>query len=424
MIRDSSTMDRPVERPWWGGRRNLWLGGVLLAAVIAAALVAPGVRRWMSSDVVVDASRLRIGTVTRGDLVRDVDVQGSVVAAFRPTLTSPAQGVARVAVRAGETVERGQVLVRVESPEVDSRLAQERSALLSLGAELDRERLRARQQRLRVAQEVRRLEVALDAARRAMERAERTRAMGLTNEVEYETAHDELEVARMRLELARQEAALEGETVEFEVRDRASRLERQRLVVAEVERQVGGLAVRSPVDGLVARVEVADRDSVTAGQPLVAVVDLSGLELEIQVPESYAAEIGPGVEAVVAFDGRRWPGRVKSLSPEVEGSRVRGVVAFAGEPPPGLKQGQRLPARLLLETRPGVLKVPRGPFYESGGGRQVYVVEDGTATLRAVEAGSVSVGEVEIVSGLEEGEEIVLSDTSRFEGARRVLLRD
>src|SRR5688500_20262647 len=79
----------------------------------------------------------------------------------------------------------------------------------------------------------------------------------------------------MRLQAARQESSLEGETLQFEVRNRAQEVERQRLIAAELQRQVDELAVRSPVAGLVSRVEVDDRDSVTEGQPLVGVVDLS-----------------------------------------------------------------------------------------------------------------------------------------------------
>jgi len=80
-------------------------------------------------------------------------------------------------------------------------------------------------------------------------------------------------------------------------------------------------------------------------------------------------------------------------------------------------------ARLVLDRRSNVLKVPRGPFVESGGGRVVYVVADGLARRRNVTLGAVSVTEVEIVDGLSEGEQIVLSDIAPFENAATVLLR-
>jgi HlyD family secretion protein len=416
-------MDRPVDRSAANRRRLLAAiaGGLLL--VTLGAWAVPGVLRWFSAERSVDAAQLRFAPVTRGDLVREVAVQGSVVAAFRPTLTSPARGVVRVEVQPGQVVERGQVLVRVDSPEVTSRLLQERSALLTAQSDHERQRILARQARLRREQEVGLAQVQLEAARRAMERAQRTRDEGLLNAVEYERAQDDVKIAEMRLDAARQEAGLEAETLEFELRNRGQEVERQRLIAAELQRQVDELAVRSPVAGLVSRVEVDDRDSVTEGQPLVGVVDLSRLELEVWVPESYAPDITPGTPAVITFDGREWGGEVSSLSPEVESNRVRAVVAFGEETPQGLKQNQRLSARLLLETKQNVLKVARGPFLEAGGGRQAWVVDDGVAEKRRIQVGSVSISEVEIVDGLEEGDEIVLSDPAPFGSAERVLLR-
>ena len=76
-----------------------------------------------------------------------------------------------------------------------------------------------------------------------------------------------------------------------------------------------------------------------------------------------------------------------------------------------------------MDTRVDVLKAPRGPFLEAGGGRQAYVVEDGIAVLRPIQVGAVSLAEVEIVSGLDFGEQLIVSDTARFDGAKKVLLR-
>lgn len=423
MINDASTMDRPIDKSARSRRKRLIVAGGVALVVLVGLFAFPSLRRWALSQTSIPLSRVRIGQVSRGDLVRDVSVQGNVVAAYRPTLVSPARGAVRVETRAGEVVSANQILARVQSPEIDSRLEQERSTLVSLRADYERQRILTKQSHIQNDQDIGLLSVEVESARRAMDRAERTRRQGLVNAVEYEKAQDDLTVAELKLDLARKKAAFEAETLEFEASDRASRVERQRLVVEDHERQVAELAIRSPVDGLVSRVEVNDRDSVGLGDQLMTVVDLSTFEIEIAVPENYADELSPGTEASVRYDGRNFRAAVKSISPEVEGSRVKGILEFAGESPEGLKQNQRLSTRMILETRSNVLKVPRGPFLESGGGRQVYVVQDGLATLRSVEVGSFSVSEVEIVSGLEVGDSILVSDMARFRGAEHILLR-
>ncbi|MGB5590014.1 MAG: efflux transporter periplasmic adaptor subunit, partial [Gammaproteobacteria bacterium] len=90
----------------------------------------------------------------------------------------------------------------------------------------------------------------------------------------------------------------------------------------------------------------------------------------------------------------------------------------------GLRQNQRVSARILLESRNNTLTVQRGPFFDSGNGRIVYVVEDGMAYRRDIQAGATSIADVEILAGLDEGQTIIISDLAQFEGAETVLLQN
>ena len=106
-----------------------------MVAAAAAVLVggslaaAPLVRRWVQAERAVDSAGVRVAPVVVGDMDRDVAAQGRVVAALHPTLFSPAQGIAALAVKAGAQVHRGDVLATIASPELASRLAQERATL-------------------------------------------------------------------------------------------------------------------------------------------------------------------------------------------------------------------------------------------------------------------------------------------------------
>ena len=423
MIDNSTTMDRPVDRRRGWSRRLLFFGIPLGGLLLLAVWLAPGLGRWLSTDRSVSLSEIRIGVVTRGDLERDVSVQGRVVAAFHPTTFSPAQGIVEMRVRAGEVVAEGQVLAVVTSPELDSRFEQEQSLADSLASELERQRIQAKQQVLADRQAVDLAAVELEAARRAMRRAEESRREGIINDVDFEKAEDDLARAELALSHAREHSTLESERLDFEVRNRELQLERQHLAVEEARRRVAELTVRAPVAGLVSRVDVQDRDAVAPAQPLVTVVDLSAYEIELQVPEAYAVEIGPGTPAAVRYGAEDFPAEVRSISPEVESGQVRGIVAFTGATPAGLRQNQRVSTRLILEARPDVLKVPRGPFLEAAGGHHVWVIDSDVARRREIRVGAASVGEVEVILGLTVGERIVLSDTSRFEDAERVFLR-
>jgi HlyD family secretion protein len=422
MIKDASVMDRPVAQRRFLHRVR-FIGPTTVAVVLAAAAFWPTFSRWSRSEASIEASRVRIAEVVRGDLVREFSVEGRIVAAFHPTSFSPAPGIVSINVTAGQVVDEGDVLATVSSPELGSLVAQEETTLSSLKSTDERLQLEARQNRLLNEQKVDLGRVELAAANRSLERAEKLYKLGLTNEVDLEAARDSVVVASVKVQQAEQHVEFGSEILMFELESARQQLERQQLVVDELERRVEALTIRAPVAGLVSRLHVDDRQAVNTNDPLITVVDLSAYEVEIAIAESYSNEIGPGTEAVISKDGIEYPAHVLSISPEVEGSRVKGRVAFTGKAPDGLRQNQRVTARLILETRPDVLKVARGPFLEDGAGRVAFVVDDEIAFKRPIITGSTSISEVEIVSGLEIGDRIIISDIARFEDAENVLLR-
>src|SRR5690606_30556817 len=153
--------------------------------------------------------------------------------------------------------------------------------------------------------------------------------------------------------------------------------------------------------------QVTQRANVAANAPLLTVVDLSEFEVEIRVPESFARDLGIGMPAQVRSSNQGYEAEVSAVSPEVVNGEVAARLRFAGDQPPGLRQNQRLSARVLLDSRQDVLMVERGPFLEQEGGRFAYVVDGSRAERRPITTGAVSLNAVEILDGLAEGERIV-----------------
>jgi|CXWL01.1.fsa_nt_gi HlyD family secretion protein len=422
MIQGTQNSDRVIERT--GRFSGRWSWVLALAIVLAgAAWAAPTAVRWFQTDRSVARAELRFATVTRGDLERDLGVEGRVVAARHPSVFSPARGIVHLTVQAGQVVAADEVVARVESPERTSELAREVSALDAQQSDLESRRLRGEQTGLGQQLEIEQLEVRAQAAERGMARAQLIFDQGLVNRIELERAQDELTLARQSLAHAKRRAELDHETRLVEVRQAEQQVERQRLLVGEQQRRVDELAVRAPVAGLVGSLEVADRDAVTDGQALVTVVDLSAFAIEIEVPEAWSDEAVLGLPVAVRVEGSEHEAQILGMAPSVAAGVVRGRVGFAGPPPPGLKQGQRVSCRLLLDRRIDVVKVERGPFVESGGGQVAYVLDGDVARKRRIELGALSVREVEVRSGLLPGDVLILSDTRRFADADSVLLR-
>jgi HlyD family secretion protein len=205
------------------------------------------------------------------------------------------------------------------------------------------------------------------------------------------------------------------------VDSKKSLVDRQQLMVEELRREVDRLRIRSPVAGRVGQVLIGDHASVTKDAPLLTVVDLSALEVEIPVPESLARDLVAGVNAQLEGDGRKWNATVSAVSPQVVNGEVTARLRLADEKHDGLRQSQRLSARIVLDQRQNVLMVDRGLFVEQGGG-YAYVVHGSEVERRAVRLGAVSVERVEILAGLDVADRIVISGADAFHDAPRARL--
>jgi HlyD family secretion protein len=422
MIPDTSGQDTLIASASAQARpkRLLWIGAAALGAVLIVALLA----KWVGSERSVDVSRIRIAEVARGTLVRDASVNGRVVAAVSPTLYAPAPSTVTLKIRAGDKVKKGDLLAVLDSPELSNTLAREQSTLAQLEAQVARQRILAEKQRLVARRDADEAEVARLGAERLLQRTEGGYKAGAIAEVDYLRAQDALKSAQIRSKQAAQASTLEIKDVALETSTRVSELERQRLIVADAQRRVDELQVRSPVDGVIGTLNVADRTVVAGNTALMTVVDLSRLEVELEIPESYADDLGLGMTVEVNIGATQAVGKLSAISPEVVRNQVLARVRFDGKQPAGLRQNQRLTARVLIEEKPDVLMLPRGSFVENEGGRAAYVMDGDVAVRRPIQMGATSVSAVEIVSGLKAGERVVIAGTDAFQDAERVSIND
>ena len=421
MLRDTSGQDRVIERPkWWRRHPKILIG---LGAVIAALiLLIVYLMRYAGAGMSVDRARLSIATVERGSFVRDVAADGQVVAAVSPTLYANAQGTVTLKVHAGDAVTKGQVLATVDSPDLTAKLSQEQATLAGLKVDWQRATLDANQKLTQLRDAFNQAQVDQKTAQRERDRSRKAYELGAYSELQALKAEDALEKAEFAFQQAKTNYESQPKSNRFDIDSKKTLLDRQQYMVADLQRQVDGLDVKSPVDGQVGQVQVADRASVAKDAPLLTVVDLSALEVEIKITESLARDLRPGMAADLEGGGKHWQGSVSGVSPEVVAGQVTARLRFGNEKPAGLRQSQRLSVRIFIDRRDNVLMVERGAFIDQEGGGFAYVVHGNVAERHPVQLGAASVSKVEILDGLSVGDQIIVSGTDAFNGAQRVIL--
>jgi HlyD family secretion protein len=416
MINDTRGQDRKIApKAVKKLKLPLLLGG---AAVLMSALV------WASFSgdkamTSVDASELRFASLTRGTLVRDIATTGKIVAANAPVLYSTEEGVVTLLSQPGDDVALGQVVAMIESPNLVSQLKQQQALHEGMKSSLERAKLDARRQTLVVSQTLDMARVDLDAAERESRRGDQLIEAKLISKIDFEKGKDDLHKAKLIHKHAIEEVELLKDTLSFELQNSALEVDRQALVVVELERQLAALQIKAPVAGIIGNWLVEQKARIAPSQPLLTVVDLTAFEAELAVPEAYADELGLGMDVELKLGNVTLVGKLSSISPEVREREVSARVRFENSDKLALRQNQRLSARVLLEHRPNVLMVKRGDFL-SRGGNSVYKLQGALAQLTEIELGARSMSQVEVLAGGEEGDVWVITGSEAFKQADKV----
>ncbi|MGI2048249.1 efflux RND transporter periplasmic adaptor subunit [Shewanella oncorhynchi] len=417
MIKDTSGQDT-VLVPSTSKRLKLPLiiGGcaLLVSALVWASLGSDSVSKSLSRSDITTA-KLFVGTLTR-----DVATTGKIVAANAPILYSTEEGTVTLLSNPGDTVNKGDVVAKLDSPRLTNQLEQAKSLLAGMESALERAKLDARRDQLQAYQTLDIATVDLEAADRESRRGEELIQSQLIGQIDYEKGKDDLHKAKLKFKHAEQEVALTKDTLTFEIKNKALEVERQTLAVRELERQVDALNIVAPVNGIIGNWITEQKTRLSANQPILTVVDLSAYEAELAVPESYADDLGLGMEVELSFGSIKLMGKLSSISPEVRNREVTARVQFDQSDSLTLRQNQRISARVLLEHRPNVLMVKRGAFMTSGGGNVAYQIEGDLASRREVKLGSTSLSQVEVLDGGKAGDEWVISSVDLFNHAEQV----
>lgn len=303
-------------------------------------------------------------TVTPSTLMETLKITGSLAPSRRVHLSSEVTAkVERVAVRAGDSVKIGDVLVQFDTAGLDIQLNQARA-----NAEATR--------------------VQLDQARTDFERTQDLVDRGLAPQ-------NSLTAARSALDQL------------------TASLTAQETMVATAQRARDNALVRAPFDGVISDRTVDPGAFVATGSPLVSIVDLSSLEVEATAPVSYAPDLAPGLAVdltVEGFGARTFAGKVERLSPvAMEGTRMLPVFVSLDNETGELLGGMFASGQIVLEARADGLAVPAGALRRDAEGEHVLVVKDGKAERRSVEiARSWDAGALlEVAAGLEPGDVVV-----------------
>ena len=407
-------MDRPVKRrfPRWFLPALATAAGVIGLALLLWAFWPEGGRVLR-----IEAGLLRTARVTTGTFEDFIPLRGTVVPAATVFLDAVEGGrVEQIFVEDGARVEKGQLLVRLSNPglqlEVIAREAdvtEQLNNLRTLELQFARNALEHERNLVEIDYQITRLS-RLAARREALVKT------GAVSRQDYEQTMDELAYWRRRREVTLKAQESDRRLQQAQIRqqkDLTAQLERN---LALARRNLAALEVRAPVAGLLTAFDLQPGQSLSPGTRIGQIDDPDHFKLQAAVDEFYLPRVEVGQRAELEFEGRDYALRLKKIYPQVRSGQFLVDFVFEGAPPAGIRRGQSLPLKLTLSDPEPALLIPNGPFYQDTGGNWIFVVTpDGRqAVKRSVRLGRRNARYIEVLEGLSEGEEVVISSYAGF----------
>lgn len=392
--------------------------------VIVIWLFIPVIQQWMGGIPSIDLNTITSAKVFKGTLIRDVAVNGKLVAANAPTLYSSEAGQVTLLKKPGDIVERGDIVASISSPELQSIIKQATAKLESLKVDARRGELRDLESQLDLEQVLDTARVRSNASKRELTRAELSFEKQVVSQLYLVSQRDANIENELLFKHAQKRVDLAIKRLEFENRTRELSIKSQQLIVDELHRRVELLNIRTPVNGIVGNWLVQKKERVNNSQAVMTIVDLSQYEAEVSVPEFYADDLGLGLDVKMKISGKQLIGKIISVSPEVKNNHVMVRVSVDNVEDIQLRQNQRLNARIEFENKENVLMVKRGAFQSSHGGQAAYIIKGDQASLTPISIGSQSVEYVEILSGLNADDAIIISSIEKYAGHTTISLNN
>lgn len=393
-------------------------GGIFLLFVVWLLV------RDHSSTLRVDARTISVGEVVRGEFNDYIRVTGQVQPITTVQLSPLEAGIVeRLVVEEGASVRKGDVLVELSNTSLtleilnsEAELAEKQNILRNTLISMEQEKLDLRLDKVQ-------LDLDVERKRRTWQQNEELYRSNLIAREEWLQSKEDYELADKKRELNIERQVQDSLYRTVQIEQMEDNLENMKRNMQLIRQRIDNLQVKSPIDGEVGLLDVVLGQSVSSGQKIGQVNDLSDYKVEAQIDESYIDRVRAGLDATFERQDTSFTMRLRKVYPEVRNGQFRADFTFAGAHPRNIRSGQTYYLHLELGQPTDAVIIPRGSFYQTTGGAWIYVLapEGDRAYKRTIRIGRQNPQYYEVLEGLEPGERVIVSGYENY-GANDVLI--
>ena len=401
-------------------RRIIYTGaGFLAMLVITVALsrLKPAVPSVNRATVYVD-------TVRRGSMLRQVRGPGTLVPEEIRWISARTDGRIEQRTLPGIKVEADTVLLEMSNPELEQAAEEAEFQLGGAEAEFADLKVQIESQLLNQQAETAKIQGEYNQARLQAEADKKLHGEGLVGDLIVQLSSERAKELAVRHELEQKRLDIARESVTAQLAARRARVEQFRALVGFRHEQVEALNVRAGIDGVLQQVLVEEGQRVTPGMILAKVAQPDKLKAKLRIAETQAKDIEVGQKATIDTRNGLIDGEVIRVDPAVQEGTVQVDVALIGELPKGARPDLSVDGTVELERLENILYVGRPAYGQAESTIGLFrILEDGETAVRVqVHLGRSSVSTIEVVRGLNENDQVILSDTTAWDSYDRIRL--
>src|SRR6266851_5345598 len=407
-------------------KKRLRTGGLIVIGLAAVGGITFGLTKLKPAAPTLDRSTAVIDTVKRGEMLREVRGNGTLVPQVTRWVPAPADGrVEKILVQAGVEVGAATVIVELSNPQMEQQALDAEFQVKA--AQADQESLRVRLESENMTQQsaIATINAEYSQAKIQLDTDEVLAKQGLVAELLLKISRVKVQDLANRLNVEQQRLAISGKATKAQTHAQASRIQRLRALAKLKKDQVDALNVRADTNGVLQVVAVQEGQQVAPGVNIARVADPASLKAELKIAETQIKDVRLGQPVDVDTRNGIIQGRVSRIDPAAREGTFVVDVELTGPLPGSARPDLSVDGTIELERLENVLHVGRPAF---GQGQQTVgmfrLTPDGTEAERVrVTLGRNSVSTIEIVSGLREGDQVIISDTSAVDSYNRIRVR-
>lgn len=409
-------MDRPIDPVYLKKRRKRLISVIAIAVIVIVGLTL-FFMNWLTPSL--NARDLVFSEVTQGDLETTIITNGTVIPIYEEVITSPINSrLTSVFHSSGDQIDVDAALLQLDTEYEENelqRLKDEKELKLT---KLNRYKIETEENELAYGTDlkIKRLETAGLKADYLNEK--NIARIGGTSQESVEKARTNYEVSELKLEQFNHQRESRKRIEASQIREYELDIKLSDASIAAKEQEINKATIMAANKGTITWLENHIGSSISKGQQLVRISDLSDFKVESSVADANSTVLRPGVKAIVRYDQQKASGTVEKVIPSVDNASIKFSIVGDSLGFTAFRLNQKVEVHLITSTRKDVLMVKNGRFYNGPGRYSLYVVKGSTGSLRTVELGGANFEMIEVISGLVKGEEVIVSDLKKYQNSK------